>query len=615
MRAYCYVPSNLSRTVYTPCGFDNMWRSKLFRRFFVILFLLGALVSTLLISFMTGKMEQLVTQQVQQRLKNVANMAAIEARIFLPNPPDDTFRSQLDQLGQTMDVRLRIYDAEKTQVADTLRDNTKFDALLPPAISLLDIEGWDSTSEARQLFGDDLILYKSSINNKKVHLGFVLTSLPRSDYNLELASAQKTIVTVILSTYALTLLFVSLFISRIVSSLSELQKATERLAKGEFNQGVSIETNDEFELLADGFNRMSQQLESRMNRLKEESQEIHNGSERLRTVLGAMIEGVIAVDERQQILFANRAAVNIFEINRNYVDRPLVETIRHPGVLDLVHDVLHNRRLLTVEIEVPRKDIILSVIASRLPGEPTGGVVMVFHDMTELRRLENLRREFVSNVSHELKTPLAAIQAYTDTLLEGGLQDPSINRKFLQRIDEQADRLHMLIVDVIKIAQVESGQDMFDMTAINLAEMVDECIQDHQAVADSKQIQLRTIPATQNGLTVHGDIEGLRTILDNLLDNALKFTLDQGTITIEWTADEKRVWISINDTGLGIPQEHLSRIFERFYRVDKARSREMGGTGLGLSIVKHLSQVFGGSIRVESVQGEGTTFTVELLRA
>jgi len=414
----------------------------------------------------------------------------------------------------------------------------------------------------------------------------------------------------------ISMIVLSVLLSRFVASLHALQEGAERLSGGDFQQDVSIETGDEREETADAFNLMSRQLETELKRLTQQKDDVFREGERLRTVLGAMIEGVVAVDNRQQILFANRAAYNIFDLpHREVENRPLVEVIRHPRVHQLVEEVLHHRRLVTIEIDLPRKQLVLSVIASRLPGEPAGGVVMVFHDMTDLRRLENLRREFVSNVSHELKTPLASIQAYTDTLLEGGLEDPAINRKFLERIDEQAERLHMLILDVIKIAQVESGQEMFEMTAIDVAQMVDECVQDHAAVAESKRIQIEIRPPEGDApLHVHADAEGFRTILDNLLDNAIKYTLEEGAVTIGWREDDNRIYLTVSDTGVGISQEHLGRIFERFYRVDKARSREMGGTGLGLSIVKHLTQVFGGGITVESQQGAGSTFTVELPR-
>ncbi|MBD3676751.1 MAG: HAMP domain-containing protein [Planctomycetaceae bacterium] len=520
-------------------------------------------------------------------------------------------------MQSALKVRIRIYNSQKKLIVDSESEIIPDQALSQEAQNFLAVTGLGTSTETSKEFGKDLILYKNQIGNADDPQGYVLSSLPSSSYETDLETAQRLILTIIITTSIIAILVTYLLVSRIVRSLEMLKTGAERVTEGIFDQELNVESRDELESLADSFNQMSSQLKNRIARLNDQKLDIQEGSERLRTVLGAMIEGVIAVDENQRILFANRAALNIFEINnRDYINRQLVEAVRHPGVLDVVDEVLHRRRLLSVEIEIPRKDIVLSVIASRLPGEPASGVVMVFHDMTELRRLENVRREFVSNVSHELKTPLASIQAYTDTLLEGGLEDSSINRKFLERIDEQAERLHMLIVDVIKIAQVESGQEMFDMKAINLNDIAYESVQDHQAIAESKQITLHVIPADEaEPVMVHADTDGLRTIFDNLLDNALKYTLERGRVEVRWTVDNNRVFLSISDTGLGIPPEHLGRIFERFYRVDKARSREMGGTGLGLSIVKHLAQVFGGSIQVESVQGEGTIFTVELLRA
>ena len=594
-----------------------MWRSLLFRRFFIIYAALIFCSSLLLITLFSSRLEALVTQQVRQRMENTIALISSRAEDFLASPTLSSFPDELNDLSSKIEVRIRVYDSEKRLVVDSLSSTDPPKEVTTAGKGLLEIEGLDATSVASQEFGNGLILYKQKLGDPNSPDGYILASLPRSTYEAELSTAENFVITIVISTAVVALFATYLLVSRIVHSLATLEEGTQKLSEGDFDHEIHVDSRDELESLADRFNSMSGQLKSRINLLNAQKQEIHEGSERLRTVLGAMIEGVIAVDEKQQILFANRAALNIFDIShRDYRDRPLVEAVRHPGVLDVVKQVLTERRLLKMEIEVPRKEIVLSVIASRLPGEPTGGVVMVFHDITELRRLENVRREFVSNVSHELKTPLASIQAYTDTLLEGGIEDETINRKFLERIDEQADRLHMLILDVIKVAQVESGQEMFDMKAIDLNEMIAESIQDHQAVADGKQIELNVVPASDSEhVMVHADMDGLRTILDNLLDNALKYTHQEGNVEVRWTTDDKRVVISISDTGVGIPQEHLGRIFERFYRVDKARSREMGGTGLGLSIVKHLTQVFGGSIRVESTQGEGTTFTVELLRA
>lgn len=594
-----------------------MWRSRLFRRFFLIFSAIIVCSSALLISLFSVRLESLVTQQVRKRMHSVVVMTSTQVQEYLGDRSRADIPKQLQDLSSETEVRIRVYDREKSLLADSLPERDDEQTLTTAGKSLLEIEGWSESPISSEEFGRSLILYKKKIGDPESPDGYLLASLPRSSFEEQIESAQSFVTTIVMTTAVIALIAAYFLVSRIVRSLASLEEGTERLSEGDFDHEINIESNDELETLADHFNRMSGQFKNRINHLNDQKQEIHEGSERLRTVLGAMIEGVIAVDEKQQILFANRAALNIFDITRrDYINRPLVEAVRHPAVLDVVKQVLTDRRLLKMEIDVPRKEIVLSVIASRLPGHPTGGVVMVFHDITELRRLENVRREFVSNVSHELKTPLASIQAYTDTLLEGGLEDETINRKFLQRIEEQADRLHMLIVDVIKVAQVESGQEMFDMRAIDLDEMVSESVQDHQAVAEGKHIDLKIVPALDTEhVMVHADIDGLRTILDNLLDNALKYTLEHGQVTVQWTVDDKRVLLSISDTGVGIPQEHLGRIFERFYRVDKARSREMGGTGLGLSIVKHLAQVFGGSIQVQSVQGEGTTFKVELLRA
>jgi two-component system phosphate regulon sensor histidine kinase PhoR len=246
-----------------------------------------------------------------------------------------------------------------------------------------------------------------------------------------------------------------------------------------------------------------------------------------------------------------------------------------------------------------------------LPGEPTRGVVLVFDDITELRRLENLRREFVANVSHELKTPLASIKAYTETLRLGAINDPEHNGKFVEQIEKQSDRLHQLIIDLLQLTRIESEQEVFDITNASIAEAVESCIAAHQQAAEAKGIVVE-VDAGATATHVRADEEGLRTILDNLVDNAIKYTPQGGRVCIRWKRDEGGVLIQVQDTGIGIPEKHQARIFERFYRVDKARSRQLGGTGLGLSIVKHLAQAFDGTVGLQSKVGRGSTFSVRL---
>jgi len=246
-----------------------------------------------------------------------------------------------------------------------------------------------------------------------------------------------------------------------------------------------------------------------------------------------------------------------------------------------------------------------------LPSNPPPGAVLVLHDVTELRRLENLRREFVSNVSHELKTPLTTIQAYTETLLDGAINDPENNRKFLERIDEQAERLHKLILDLLSLARIEAAEDAYELLPVPVANTVQVCVDEYLPVAESKGVELQVQPPSE-ALVVWADDEGLLTVLNNLLDNAIKYTPSGGSVSIRWHVEGRRTVLEVEDTGIGIPKQHQSRVFERFFRVDKARSRELGGTGLGLAIVKHWVQVFGGTVEVASELGRGSLFTIRL---
>jgi two-component system phosphate regulon sensor histidine kinase PhoR len=216
-------------------------------------------------------------------------------------------------------------------------------------------------------------------------------------------------------------------------------------------------------------------------------------------------------------------------------------------------------------------------------------------------------------VSHELKTPLAAIKGYAETLRLGAVNDPEHNLQFVHRIEEQADRLHELILDILQIARLESGQETFDMTDVPLAEVIDQCCDQFAKTATSRQVELQAdLPPPD--LTVWADDEGVRTILSNLVDNALKYTPAGGTVAIRATPDAGGVTLEVADTGIGIAEQDQERVFERFYRADKARSREMGGTGLGLAIVKHLAQAFGGTVSLTSQPGRGSTFRVQLPR-
>jgi two-component system phosphate regulon sensor histidine kinase PhoR len=321
------------------------------------------------------------------------------------------------------------------------------------------------------------------------------------------------------------------------------------------------------------------------------------------------------------LLFANAAATTLFGLGPDAVGRHIGELIRSPRVHDAVNETLAGPEPHQAEIGVLAPDgrnrgqtLILAVQGTPLPGSPPAGAVLVFHDVTETRRLERVRQDFVANASHELKTPLAAIKAYTETLLDWALHDENVNSKFLRRIEEQADRLNTLVLDLLSLARLESGEDFFQHGPLELAPLVRQVVESHRPRAESHGLcyGFELDPSAEQAI-VKADEEAIRSILDNLIDNAIKYTPEGGQVRVLMRQPAaETVLLAVADTGIGISREALPRVFERFYRVDKARSRELGGTGLGLSIVKHLVQSLGGQVTVDSRLGLGSTFTVRL---
>jgi two-component system phosphate regulon sensor histidine kinase PhoR len=394
-----------------------------------------------------------------------------------------------------------------------------------------------------------------------------------------------------------------LVVRRMMQPVVDLARRVGPLSAAEM---APLSNPDELVALAGAFDRLQRDLADRRDQMEDHA-------ERLQTVLSSMAEGVLAVGPDKSILLANDAARQLLDFaTPDARGRSLLAVTRSRPVQDA-----YTRALLTAEPVIQEFDAPgpirrkLAVRATRLPGDPCPGVVVVLHDMTELRRLESLRRELVANVSHELKTPLAAIKGYAETLRLGAINDQDHNLHFVRRIEEQADRLHKMILDILQIARVESGQESFEFCDVSVSDLLRQCADQFGAAAAVKQIEL-AIDSPGEPLTVYADHEGVQTILSNLIDNAIKYTPAGSRVAVQARQCGSLIVLEVADTGVGIPEQHLDRIFERFYRVDKARSSELGSTGLGLSIVKHLAQAFGGSVSVESQPGRGSTFRVEL---
>jgi two-component system phosphate regulon sensor histidine kinase PhoR len=399
---------------------------------------------------------------------------------------------------------------------------------------------------------------------------------------------------------------------RLGGPLAELRHYVAGWRRGLAGDSPALDADEEILALRDELAQTQQHLRERRTERDEENAALGRDAALLRSVLGTMIEGVVVLDQGARVLYLNIAARRLLDLGtRAASGRLLHELSRSARLHSLVDTVLRTRTEENVEIELSREGRCVIISAGPLELQPTAGVVLVLHDVTELRRLERMRRDFVSNVSHELKTPLTSIQAYADSLLEGAIDDPGINRSFLQRIVEQSDRLKALILDLISLARTESPQEALNVVPVDLQEVLQECLPAHEALANAKQVTLE-LTLFENDLVVLADREGLRTILDNLIRNAVNYTPSGGRVQIRIGRNEEEGMLEVEDTGIGIPREHQPRVFERFYRVDTARSREVGGTGLGLAIVKHLAERFGGMVELESEQGQGSLFRIRL---
>jgi len=391
---------------------------------------------------------------------------------------------------------------------------------------------------------------------------------------------------------------------RVTRPVVDMQSIARQMSQGNFRVRAPTRSTDEIGTLGRSLNVMA-------TRLREKIEDLEQEQAKVTAILDGMVEGVIAVDGHEHIVLMNERARAIFGLGPARGERkPFLEVIRNADL----HEVFRASRGAAPGA-VERREISLTAPAGRvlqvhgvplsLAGGETG-VVIVLHDVTELRRLEHVRTEFVANVSHELRTPLTAIHGYVETLLGGALEEPEHARKFLEIVHRQTERLGRLINDLTDLSNIELGKVSLRLTPTSLDEVLDSvmAVMLPRARAGGLAVSVKTPPELP---LVIADHDRLAQILINLVDNAVKYTASGGTVTIRAAAAAGMVEVSVEDTGMGIPASDLPRLTERFYRVDKARSRDLGGTGLGLAIVKHLVLAHGGELGIASEPGRGTT--------
>ena len=351
-------------------------------------------------------------------------------------------------------------------------------------------------------------------------------------------------------------------------------------------------------------------------RLRELEQRVHEGEFSVQAVFGAMLDGLVVVDAGRRVRMLNREFGRIFGVHGTTPDAPLVELIGHATIDHLVSDAIKAAEPRRESIQISRgpsegRELEVSAVPLGENSPFKGGAVVLFRDVTQIRQVEEMRRDFVANVSHELRTPLSIFRGYLETLLDDPQQPPGELMRILEIMERHSDRLNALVEDVLSLARLESPDIELDLGEVELHEFLTETLRDWESRLTAKQLRFER-EIEQNLPPLCADEGRLQEIVYNLLDNAVKYSKRGGTITVQARIEGDEVHLSVTDEGIGIRESDVPRIFERFYRADKARSRELGGTGLGLSIVKHIVQLHGGRVGAASELGRGTTVSVFL---
>ena len=455
-----------------------------------------------------------------------------------------------------------------------------------------------------ETIGEEMLYYAVPIRDQEELIGILRTARPLEFIRAVLIEDIKSYLFFFVILAAVTILLGWRLTYSIVKPLETVTETAEKISEGDLSQRIPVRKyNSEIEKLARMFNFMAEELEDKITEISQEKN-------RIEAILESMVDGVIAVNKESKVSLINSAARRIFNIEAERIKgKELISTLFSHRIDMYLERAFDKKETISREIKYknPEQKIIHATFIPLLDEEEekVNGGVIVLTDITELRKLETVRNDFVANVSHELRTPLTSMVGYLDTLLESDIEDPETRDRFLKIIKEETDRLSILIKDLLNLSQIESHS--FDLKAENFNGVLNKVIKLLRKNAENKNIDFE-INIAENLPLVYMVREQIKQVLINLIDNAIKYTPAGGKIKINIEKEGDKVYFSVKDNGMGIPQVDQERIFERFYRVDKARSRELGGTGIGLSIVRNIVKQHGSEIQVKSREGAGSEF-------
>ena len=573
--------------------------------------LLPILISAAIVGGLSIRsMEEDSREEVRRSLAAQATLLRNVAAARLGQPQESVLKREVRSLGEEIGTRLTVIDAEGLVLADSQEDPSSMDNLASrPEIMAVRSHGSGIATRYSHELGASVMHLALPIEADGRLLGYARASRSLSEINRRLTRL-GTVVAVGAALAILAATVLGMVLARnFVKPVKAMTAVAEGMARGDYNRRLPATGTDELGDLARALNQTAKSSQNRM-------ETIITDRNKLLSLLKGMVEGVVAVDRDERVLQMNSAAGKILGASpETSVSKPIWEVTRISQVCDILSRTLRSGRDVKDELRLATRsqDQVVEMLASPLldgEGELVGAVV-VLHDVSDLHRLQTVRRDFVANASHELKTPIAAIRALVETVIDDQSMRSSDQAHFLARIRNQSMRLSSLVADLLTLSRLESSPGGPELRPIDLRESFKGAVHALLPTGEDRGIAVHT-EVPENPVQVLGDPEALGQLTTNLLDNAIKYTGRGGHVWVRLKTGNGQAVIEVQDTGMGIAPQDQSRVFERFYRVDKARSRELGGTGLGLSIVKHIAAIHQGRVFVESTPGIGSTFRASL---
>jgi len=576
-------------------------KNRLFFRILISYFVVILLVAIIL-GFLSARQIRLhETQQIEESLLNHARLAAL---LSLPE-----MQKQIEHLGQVARARVTVINAGGSVLADSQGDAPHMEAHLNrPEVEEARIRGYGKAIRRSHTLQVDMLYVAVVLRKGEAIQGYVRMARPLHEVENAVDLMYVSLYHAIGFALLPALLIALLYTRKISRPIREMRDYTRAVRQGALPGTLLVDTPDELGQVAEDINYLVTEYREKIRLANEEKG-------KLESALASMVEGILILDTRNRIESCNRGMESILGYPQtDILGKTLLEAFLNVDLRNSLDRFRRNREPVLQEISLGGKHTrIVDVSVSAIQDLPDGEekTILVFHDVTQLKKLEQMRTDFVANVTHEIRTPLTAIIGFIQTLLDGAMEDRETARKFLRTIANNAERLSRLVDDLLTLSSIELNEASLNLEALPVDALVRTVLPMVEAAAGEKKIRL-SVAAPQPVPNILADRDRATQVLLNVLTNAVKFTPVGGSVTVVSHEDEKGnyVVLKVTDTGIGIPSREIPRLGERFYRVDKTRSRELGGTGLGLSIVKHLMEAHGGEMRIASTLGKGTTVSL-----